>query len=31
MMTKRRILIVEDQGVAAMDEAQVMRGLGFKV
>ena len=31
MMTKKRILIVEDLAITAMDEAQIMRGLGFEV
>ncbi len=30
-MTKKRILIVEDQGVIAMDEQQIMRDLGYEV
>ncbi len=30
-MTKKRILIVEDQGITAMDEAQIMRDLGYEV
>ncbi len=30
-MTKKRILIVEDQGIIAMDEQQIMRDLGYDV
>ena len=30
-MTKKRILIVEDQGITALDEAQIMRSLGYEV
>ncbi len=30
-MTKKRILIVEDQGITALDEEQIMRGLGYEV
>ncbi len=30
-MTKKRILIVEDQGVTAMDEQGILRGLGYQV
>lgn len=30
-MTKKRILIVEDQGIIAMDEHQIMRDLGYEV
>ncbi len=30
-MTKKRILIVEDQGITAMDEAHIMRDLGYEV
>ncbi len=30
-MTKKRILIVEDQGITAMDEQQIMRDLGYEV
>ncbi len=30
-MTKKRILIVEDRGVTALDEAQIMRDLGYEV
>ena len=30
-MTKKRILIVEDQGVTAMDEQQIMCDLGYEV
>ncbi len=30
-MTKKRILIVEDQGITALDEAQIMRDLGYEV
>ncbi len=30
-MTKKRILIVEDQGIIALDEAQIMRDLGYEV
>ena len=30
-MTKKRILIVEDQGIIAMDEKQIMRDLGYDV
>ena len=30
-MTKKRILIVEDQGIAAMAEAQIMHDLGYEV
>ena len=30
-MTKKRILVVEDQGITAMDEAQIMRDLGYEV
>ncbi len=30
-MTKKRILIVEDQGIIAIDEAQIMRDLGYEV
>ncbi len=31
IMTKKRILIVEDQGVIALDEAQIMHDLGYEV
>ena len=30
-MTKKRILIVEDQGITALDEAQIMSDLGYEV
>ncbi len=30
-MTKKRILIVEDLGITALDEEQIMRGLGYEV
>ena len=30
-MTKKRILIVEDQGITAIDEAQIMGDLGYEV
>ena len=30
-MTKKRILIVEDLAITAMDEAQIMRDLGYEV
>lgn len=30
-MTKKRILIVEDQGITAIDEAQIMCNLGYEV
>ena len=30
-MTKKRILIVEDQGITAMDEQQIMSDLGYEV
>ncbi|MFC1673232.1 response regulator [Pseudomonadota bacterium] len=30
-MTAKRILIVEDQGITAMNEDQVMRDLGYQV
>ena len=30
-MTKKRILIVEDQGITALDEAQIMLDLGYEV
>ncbi len=30
-MTKKRILIVEDKGITALDEVQVMRDLGYEV
>lgn len=30
-MTKKRILIVEDQGITAMDEEQIMRDMGHEV
>ncbi len=30
-MTKKRILIVEDQGIAALDEGQIMSDLGYEV
>ena len=30
-MTAKRILIVEDQGITAMDEDQIMRDLGYEV
>ena len=30
-MTKTRILIVEDEPIIALDEAQMMRGLGYDV
>ena len=30
-MTKKRILIVEDQGITAMDEDRIMRELGYEV
>ena len=30
-MTKKRILIVEDKGITALDEEQVMRDLGYEV
>ena len=30
-MAKKRILIVEDQGVTAMDEQGIMRDLGYQV
>ncbi len=30
-MTKKRILIVEHQGITAMDEAHIMRDLGYEV
>ena len=30
-MTKKRILIVEDQGITALDEEQIMRDLGYEV
>ena len=30
-MTKKRVLIVEDQGVTAMDEHEIMRDLGYEV
>ncbi len=29
-MTKKRILIVEDQGIAALDEEQTIRELGYE-
>ncbi len=30
-MTKKRILIVEDQGITAIDEHQIMTDLGYEV
>ena len=30
-MTKKRILIVEDQGITAMDEEKIMGDLGYEV
>lgn len=30
-MTKKRILIVEDQGVTALDEMEAIRELGYEV
>ena len=30
-MTKKRILIVEDQGIAAMAEAHIVHDLGYEV
>ncbi len=30
-MTKKRVLIVEDQGITALDEAQIMSNLGYEV
>jgi CheY-like chemotaxis protein len=30
-MTKKRVLIVEDQGITAMDEQEIMSELGYKV
>ena len=30
-MTKKRILIVEDQGITALDEEQIMHDLGYEV
>ena len=30
-MTSKRILIVEDQGITALDEAQIMQNLGYEV
>ncbi len=30
-MTKKRILIVEDEGIIALDEAQIMHDLGYDV
>lgn len=30
-MRKKRVLIVEDQGITAMDEDQIMRELGYEV
>ncbi len=30
-MTKKRILIVEDQGITAIGEQQIMRDLGYEV
>lgn len=30
-MTKKRVLIVEDQGITALDEVQMMRDLGYEV
>ncbi len=30
-MTKKHILIVEDQGITALDEAQIMQDLGYEV
>ena len=30
-MTKKRILIVEDEPIIALDEAQIMRSLGYEV
>ena len=30
-MTRRRVLIVEDQGITAIDEAQIMSNLGYEV
>ncbi len=30
-MTKKHILIVEDQGITAMDEQQIMSNLGYEV
>ncbi|MFC1673233.1 response regulator [Pseudomonadota bacterium] len=30
-MTAKRVLIVEDQGIIALDEEQIMRDLGYEV
>ncbi len=30
-MTKKRILIVEDEGIIAMNESQIVRDLGYEV
>jgi CheY-like chemotaxis protein len=30
-MTKKRVLIVEDQGITAMDEQEIMSELGYEV
>ncbi len=30
-MTKKRILIVEDQGIIAIDEGSIMHDLGYEV
>jgi len=30
-MTKKRILIVEDEAITALDEAQIVRDLGYEV
>ena len=31
MMTKKRVLIVEDQAITAFDESEIMRELGYEV